>query len=124
MILVATVFAAIGVAIIGGWWSASDEGGGARRPGTTITPQRAARVAASLVRGLEADRLVPVLHCKFATPRQRYWCGSARRLKAAILAAQILRPPSASHRTGCIVKSEEGDLWTIDAGPDGCRSWE
>ena len=61
MILVATVFAAIGVAIIGGWWSASDEGGGARRPGTTITPQRAARVAASLVRGLEADRLVPVL---------------------------------------------------------------
>jgi hypothetical protein len=123
VIVVAAVFAAMGVAIIGAWWSASDEGGGARRPATTMTPQRAARVAASVVRGLEADRLVPVLHCKFATPRQGYWCGSARRLTAADLAAQLLRPPSGSHRLRCIVKSEEGDLWTIDAGPDGCRSW-
>lgn len=123
VIVVATALAAIGVAIIGGWWSAPDEGGGTRRPATTMTPERAARVAASLVRRLEADRLVPVLHCKLATPRQRYWCRSAQRLTTAGLAAQILTPPSESHRTRCIVKSEEGDLWTINAGPDGCRRW-
>lgn len=91
VIVVATVFAAIGAAMIGGWWSASDEGGGARRPATTMTPHRAARVAASVMRTFEANRrLMPVLHCKLATPRQRYWCGSARPLTAANVAAQIL----------------------------------
>ena len=123
VIVVGAVFAAIGVPIIGGWWSASDKGGGARRAATTMTPQRAARLATSLVRGLEADRRVPVLHCKLATPRQRYSCRSARRLTAADLAAEILPPPGGSNRLRCFAKSEEGDLWTIDAGPDGCRSW-
>lgn len=123
MIALAAAFATIGVGIIGGWWTASDEGSGTRRPATTMTPQRAARVAASLVWGLEADPRVPVLHCKLATPRQRYSCRSARRLTAADLAAEILTPPRGSHRPRCFVKSEEGDLWTIEAGPDECRSW-
>jgi hypothetical protein len=123
VIAVAAAFAAIGVPIIGGWWTASDKGGGTRRPATTMTPQRAARLATSVVRGLEADRRVPVLHCKLATPRQRYSCRSARRLTAADLAAEILTPPRGSHRPRCFVKSEEGDLWTIEAGPDECRSW-
>ena len=120
----AAVFVAIGVAIIGGWWIAADQRGDARRPATTVTAHEATRVAARVVHELKAGQLhVPVLHCKLATPRQRYWCGSARRLTAAILAAEILTLPSDSHRTRCIVKSEEGDLWTIDAGPDECRSW-
>jgi hypothetical protein len=124
VIVVAAVFAAIGVAI-GGWWIAADQRGDGRRPATTVTAHEAARVVArALVREFEAGRLrVPVLHCKLATPRQRYWCGSARRLTAAIVAAQILARPTGPHRTRCIVKSEEGDLWTIEAGPDGCRSW-
>jgi hypothetical protein len=98
VIVVATVFAAIGVAIIGAWWSAADEGGGASRPVTTMTPHEAARVAARFVRSFEARRrLVPVLHCKFATPRQRYWCGSARRLTVEVVAAELSRPPSGPH---------------------------
>jgi hypothetical protein len=115
--VVATVLAAIGVAIIGGWWIAADERGGRRsRPATTVTADEAAKVAARVVRELEAGRMaVPVVHCKLATPRQRYWCGSARRLTAAVVAAEILTPPSGSRRTGsCLVRDEEGDLWLID----------
>ena len=122
VIVVAAVLAATGVAIVGSWWIASDEGGGPSRPATTMTPGEAARGAASFVRYFEARRrLVPVLHCKFATPRQRYWCGSARRLTADVVAAELLRPPGGSHGFRCVV--EKGDLWTIDAGLAGCPSW-
>jgi hypothetical protein len=117
VIIVGALLAAIGAAIIGGRWSASDEGGGVRRPATTMTPQEAARVAASVVRQWEAQRAqLPVLHCKLATPRQRYWCRSARHLTTAVVAAQILAPRHGPHKTRCVVKSEEGDLWDIDAG--------
>ena len=57
MIVVATVFVAIGIAIIGGWWIAADERGGARHPATTMTAQEAAKVAAHVVRELEAQRV-------------------------------------------------------------------
>jgi hypothetical protein len=117
VIVVAAVFAAIGVAIIGGWWIAANQRGDGRRPATTVTAHEATRVAARVVRELKAGRpQVPVLHCKLATPRQPYWCGSARRLTAAVV-AEMLTSPSGSHRsTFCLVKSEEGDLWLIDAG--------
>ena len=88
-----------------------------------MTPQRAARLATSVVLGLEADRRVPVLQCKLATPRQRYSCRSARRLTAADLdrgdldTAEWLTP-------GPMFRQERGgDLWTIEAGPDECRNW-
>jgi hypothetical protein len=115
VIVVATVFASTGVAIIGGWRIVVDDRDSEmRRP--TLTAAEAARIAARLVRGLEAERMsLPVLHCKLATPRQRYWCSSARRLTAAVVAAEMLTPRSGSHRTTrCLMKSEEGDLWTID----------
>jgi hypothetical protein len=57
VIVVAAVFAAIGVAIIGGWWIAADQRGDGRRPATTVTAHEAARVVArALVREFEAGR--------------------------------------------------------------------
>jgi hypothetical protein len=120
VVVVAAVLAAaaIGVAILGGWWIAADRRGDARRPATSVTAHEAARVVArALVREFQAERLrVPVLHCKLATPRQRYLCASARRLTPATM----LMPPSGSYATtSCLVQSEEGDLWLIDAGVGG-----
>jgi hypothetical protein len=114
VILVATVFAVTGVAIIGGLWSAGDERGSEVRRSTTVTADEAARVAKrvveSLVREVEAGRMrVPVLHCKLTTPRQRYWCGSARRLTPSA----ILTPPDLHQPTSCLVQSEAGDLWLV-----------
>lgn len=113
--VVTTVFAATTVAIIGGWWIAGDERSSETRRSTTVTAHEAARAAKreveSLVREVEAGRLrLPLLRCKLTTPRQRYWCGSARRLTPAALLtpARALRPT-----TSCLVQREDGGLWLV-----------
>jgi hypothetical protein len=124
VVVVATVLAVTGVAIIGGWWIAADEGGRETHRSTTVTADEATSAAKRelerLVRAVEAGRLrLPVLHCKLATLRQRYWCGSARRLTRGAM----LTPRNGSHgTTSCLVKSENGDLWLVDAGVGG-RCW-
>jgi hypothetical protein len=130
-VLIATAVIATG-AIIGRSWVASDERGSAKRQTTTVsgaeapmTAARAAKIARRLVETFKLDAAtdgVPVLHCKLATPRQRYWCADARPLTAAALTAEIMARPKAQERdTCCVVQSENGDLWTIASG--GGRCW-
>jgi hypothetical protein len=121
--VVATVLAATGVVIIGGWWIAGHERGSETRRSTTVTPDEAAkRVVEGLVREVKAGRSrLPVLRCKLATARQRHWCGSARRLTPAAL----LTPPSRSHGSSiCFVQTTEGELWLVDAASRfSCSMW-
>ena len=114
--MVATAAAATGVAIGGGLWLAADESERELRPSTTITPAEARRVARELVREQEALKpRLQVLHCKLATPRQRYWCSSARPYTVASVTADLLRPRRDPHRRMfCVMKSEEGELWSIE----------
>jgi hypothetical protein len=120
VMVVATVLAAIGVITIGAWWLAADERGGKTRPSTAPTSREAAQAAEALVEDLAqqvevAGVHVPVLRCKLATPRQRYSCSNARRLTVANMAAEILQPADAAHRTtSCVVKTPNGDLWLVD----------
>ena len=97
-----------------------------------MTPAKAAKFAERLVEALEAGVEgwdVPVLRCKLATARQRYWCSNARRLTAAKIAAKILQPEGAANRipqrgqplspvasasTSCVVKTPNGRLWLVD----------
>jgi hypothetical protein len=116
VLMVATVAAAIGVAIGGGLWVAADESERELRLSTTMTPGEARRLARELVREEEALKpRLPVLHCRLATPRQRYWCRSARPYTVASVTADLLRPRRDSHRRMfCVMKSEEGELWSIE----------
>jgi hypothetical protein len=118
VMLVATVLAAIGVTTIGAWWLAADERGGKTRPSTAVTPGETAKAAERLVDDLAQmveGKPVPVLRCKLATPRQRYWCSNARHVTAANVAAEMLQPADAAHRTtSCVVKTPNGDLWLVD----------
>jgi hypothetical protein len=104
------------------------------RAAETMTAGKAARIARKLVEGFKhhaATGGVPVLHCKLATPRQRYLCADARPWTPGVVAAEILAGTRASERGGnslgatlgtrCVVQSEDGDLWTIAAG--GGRCW-
>ena len=130
----ATVLAAAGVAIIGGWWVAADEPGGQTRRSTiTTTAQPTAHEAMTLakrlvrehrdeVRQLQARGLrVPVLRCKLATELDRYWCGSARRLTVANVAADLSIVPSSPQRSfSCVMRSEQGDLWIVNVGDRQC----
>jgi hypothetical protein len=130
-VLIATVVIATG-AIIGRSWVAGDERGSAKRQATTVggaetpmTAAKAARLAGLLVKSYRAPGCgqwcAPVLHCKLATPRQRYLCADARPLTAASLTAEILaRPPAPARGPRCVVQSENGDLWTIASADDRC----
>jgi hypothetical protein len=128
-LLIAAVVIATGAAIIGRSWLAGDESGTATRRATTVsaaetmTTAKAARIAKQVVETFAyqaATQGVPVLRCKLATPRQRYWCASARPFTPAVVAAEILAGPRAPERgTRCVVQTEDGDLWTVDAGAGG-----
>ena len=132
-VLIATVVVVTGAAIIGRSWVAGDDRDSAKRQTTTVsgaetpmTAAKAARLARRVVKGIRAPGCgqwcAPVLHCKLATPRQRYLCADARPLTAASLTAEILARPRAPERdTRCVVQSENGDLWTIASG--GGRCW-
>jgi hypothetical protein len=130
-VLIATVVIATG-ATIGRSWVAGDERGSAKRQTMTVsgaeapmTAAMAAKIARRLVETYKLDAAtdgVRVLHCKLATPRQRYWCADARPLTAAALTAEITARPKAQERDQrCVVQSENGDLWTIGVG--GSRCW-
>jgi hypothetical protein len=46
---------------------------------------------------------------------ERYWCSSARPYTVASVTADLLRPRRDSHRRMfCVMKSEEGELWSIE----------
>jgi hypothetical protein len=100
----------------GGSWVAADESERELRLSTTMTPGEGRRLARKLVREEEALKpRLPVLHCRLATPRQRYWCRSARPYTVASVTADLLRPRRDSHRRMfCVMKSEEGELWSIE----------
>ena len=122
-VVIATVVAVTGVAVAGGLWVAADESQREQRGSTTMTPAEAQRVARELVRNEEALKpRLPVLRCKLATPRQRHWCSSARPFTVATVTADLLRPRRDSHRSMfCVMKSEEGELWSIEvAGRFDC----
>lgn len=116
VLVAATVVAATGVAIGGGLWVAADESDRELGRSTTMTPGGARRLARELVGEQEALKpRLPVLHCKLATPRQRYWCRSARPYTVAGVTADLLRPGRDSDRgMFCVMKSEEGELWSIE----------
>jgi hypothetical protein len=107
--MVATVAAAIGVAIGGGSWVAADESERELRLSTTMTPGEARRLARELVREEEALKpRLPVLHCRLATPRQRYWCRSARPYTVASVTADLLRPRRDSYRRMfCVMRAKK-----------------
>lgn len=115
VLVVATVVAAAGVAIGAGLWVAADESERKLRRSTTMTPGEARRLARELVRDVEALKpRLPVLHCKLATPRQRYWCSSARPYTVAGVTADLLRPRRKSPGSICVMKTEKGELWSIE----------
>jgi hypothetical protein len=131
VLLIAAVVMATGVAIIGRLWMAGDESGSATRRATTVgtaetmTAAGATRIAKQVVESFTkqaATQGVRVLHCKLATPRQRYLCVSARPLTPAVVAAEIFAPPrTPERRARCLVQTEDGDLWTVEAGAaSGC----
>ncbi|HEX2459912.1 MAG TPA: hypothetical protein VHJ58_07160 [Vicinamibacterales bacterium] len=132
VVIATTVVVATGAALIGRSWVAGDERGSAKRQTTTVSGAEApmmaamaAKIARRLVETYKLDAAtdgVRVLHCKLATPRQRYWCADARPLTPAALTAEIIARPKAQERDQrCVVQSENGDLWTIGVG--GSRCW-
>ncbi len=122
VMFVATVLVAIGVITIGAWWLAADERGGKTGPSTAPTLREVAQAAEAFVEDSAQDAEaagVPVLRCRLATPRQRYWCSNARRLTVANMTGEFLqRAGEADEAHGitqvCVVKTPNGDLWLID----------
>jgi hypothetical protein len=116
VLVVATVIAATGVAIGGRLWMATDESEEReQRRSTTMTPAEARTLAREVVGTVKALKPhLPVLHCKLATPRQRYWCRSARPYTVATVTADLLRPRRHAYRSICVMKNEKGELWSIE----------
>ena len=126
-LLIAAVAVATGAALIGRSWVAGDQSGSATRPVTTesaaetMTPAEAARIAERMIEGWRRSAAispVPVFHCKLATARQRELCAHARPLTPAAVAAELLaRTRAPQGGTRCVVQTENGDLWTLEANP-------